>query len=429
MHTFKSFAIGVTMMVAIATTATHASFEQRVNDGSLSLTYKTYRWDQETKNAPRAYEKTQDEFVHALIADYHSGYFADTIGFDVQAGMALNINSDKNLESTNLSGGDKDSLENIADIQQAYLKSTFGDDNLNIYSTYGQKKRNLQSYKDSDDRILNASSFGTEINGNIHGLNLYVNRIDAFSARNQSTTSHLKNSKAKTIDDLIIVGVGYEWQGIGGVIEQANANNYLRKAIAKVYYTWPINDCVSIDFDARHGKVEKSGDLYDTAFVQNGKYDSSYNNINTTLNVGNAYIGVGHNKTKGGDYDDKLFNQDNGRFNSSLDLEMGYNYEDETAYVVKAGYDFADYVPGLSINAWYAKGENAKNFDSFNQKEVGGNISYNFSDVLDGLSLKYFHTAYQASGNTQIAGRDDALNGLYNTHINRLYLTYTVAIF
>jgi hypothetical protein len=34
-----------------------------------------------------------------------AGYFADTIGFDVQAGMALNINSDKDLESTNLSGG------------------------------------------------------------------------------------------------------------------------------------------------------------------------------------------------------------------------------------------------------------------------------------------------------------------------------------
>jgi hypothetical protein len=51
MHIFKLFAIGVTMMVAIATTATHASFEQLVNDGSLSLTYKTYQWNQENKNA------------------------------------------------------------------------------------------------------------------------------------------------------------------------------------------------------------------------------------------------------------------------------------------------------------------------------------------------------------------------------------------
>ncbi|WP_211825739.1 hypothetical protein [Kistimonas asteriae] len=431
MRALKLSALGAAVMAATAATAAQASFEQLVDDSSLTLTYKMYKWDQENKNNQGKYKDAQDEFVHALIADYKSGYFADIIGFDFQVGMARDINSDDKFSGTNLPGGGSNGhLDDIAGVQQAYLKAKFGGEDLNVYGTYGQKKRDLQSYSDSGSRILNASSFGADVVSNIHGLNLYATRIDAFSARNQSTfKDDLKNSNGQTIDDVMIYGAGYEWNGLGGVLEQAKSQDYLKKTIAKVYYTLPVSENVSVDFDARYGKVEKDGKLYDTAFLDaNGNYESSYNNLNATLNIGNAYVGVGYNKTKDGDYDNKLFSNDHGSFNSSLDLEMGYNYEDEKAYVVKAGYDFADYVPGLGVNVWYAKGKDAKDFENFNQKEVGANVSYNFSGKLDGLSLVYFHTAYRTSGD-YATGRDDALGGMYNTNINRVYLTYTYEVF
>ena len=69
-----------------------------------------------------------------------------------------------------------------------------------------------------------------------------------------------------------------------------------------------------------------------------------------------------------------------------------------------------------------------RTFENFNQKEVGANVSYNFSGKLEGLSLVYFHTAYRTSGD-YAAGRDDALGGMYNTNINRVYLTYTYEVF
>ncbi|MCK5894154.1 MAG: hypothetical protein KAG53_07040 [Endozoicomonadaceae bacterium] len=424
MHVIKLCTLGVTMILATVTTVVHASFKLITDDSSLILTYKVYQWNQVNKEG-----NVQDESPQSMVVDYQSGYVADIIGFDFQAGIALDIDNDGYLSSSSLPSSNSDSLDTLAKAQQAYLKTTFGDEELGIDGTYGQKTRHLQSYNDSDSQRLNISSFGVNAAANIHGLNLYVDRINAFTTRHQSSfKNHFKNRQGQTIDNVTIYGVGYEWNGLNGVAEQANSQDYLKKTIVKVYYTLPVSENISVDLDARHGTVEKEGDLYDTACVQNDKYASSYHNLNTTLNVGNAYVGVGYNKTWDGDYDNKLFDGDHGSFNSSLDLEMGYNYEDETAYLVKTGYNFAGYAPGLSVDVWYAKGKNAKNFNHFNQEEVGTHISYDFSGQLNGLSLTYFHTAYHASDDT-LTDRDDALGGMYNTNINRIYLTYTHKVF
>ncbi len=428
MRAFKLSALGAAVMAA---TAAQASVDQFVDDSSLTLTYKVYNWNTETKQADGSYKEKQDEFVHALIADFKSGYYADMIGFDIQTGFAQDINTNDKYSTTNLPQDSNGHVDDIAGVQQAYLKAKFGGEDLNFHGTYGQKKRGLQTYNDSGSRILNASSFGVDGSVNFYDVNVYATRIDAFSARNHSEfNDDLTNGDGQKIDNITIFGAGYEKNGLGGVIEQAKSKDYLKKSFAKVYYSLPISEGISVDMDARFGKVEKDGDLYTTDFVDpaTNDFESQYHNLNATLNYGNAYVGLGYNKTKDGDYDNTMFSDDNGTFNSSLDLEMGYNYEDETAYVLRAGYDFADYIPGLAVDVWYAKGKDAKNFDNFSQKEFGTNVSYSFSGMLDGLSVSYFHTTYRTSGDALTANAD-ALGGMYNDNINKVYLTYTYEVF
>ena len=123
-------------------------------------------------------------------------------------------------------------------------------------------------------------------------------------------------------------------------------------------------------------------------------------------------MGAGYNKTKDGDYDNTFFKteessgkykDDHGTFNSSLSQWEDYSLEDEKAFVVSAGYDFAEMVPGLSWDVWYAKGKDAKDVDNFKRREYGSYVSYAFGGQLDGLSLAWLHVNYRSDGEMLLA--------------------------
>ena len=331
----------------------------------------------------------------------------------------------------------------IAGFQQAFLKAKFGDDDLNLHATYGVKKRGLETYGDSGSRILNSSSYGADLAASVYGVDLYATRITAASARNASAFKNdLENPEGNDIDNITIFGAAYDFNGLGIVVEQANSKDYLKKSFAKVSYSFDLADNMSVDLDARYGKVKENGDLFledtqdydanpdgDPVYQHADGYKSAYTNLNATLNFGNAYVGLSYNKTKDGDYVNSLYDGDHGTYNSSLDQWEGFNYEDEKAYMFSVGYDFSDHVPGLSVDAWYVNGEDAKGFDDFKQKELGTYVNYDFSGKLEGLSLAWYHSAYRTSGTSTDATRDNTLGAMYDADVNRVYLTYTYEVF
>ncbi|WP_211827296.1 OprD family outer membrane porin [Kistimonas asteriae] len=424
MKMLKKSALSVAVAAALGATAAQAD-NSFVDDSSLSFTYKNYFWENDVSSS-----NDSEEWVQALVADYQSGYFADVIGIDIQAGFANDINSKTQGDGypsnpSNVPVGDNGNVNDIAGFQQAYLKAKFGDDDLSLYGTYGVKKRGLETYGDSGSRILNSSSYGVDLAANVYGVDLYATRLTGASARNASTFKHdLENENGEKIDDIKIFGAGYEISGLSLVAEQANSKDYLKKSFAKVGYSFDVADNMSVDLDARYGKVKEDGRLYG-----DDGYKSSYTNYNATLSFGNAYVGLGYNKTKDGDYNNALYDGDHGTYNSSLDQWEGYNYEDEKAFLFSAGYDFSDHVPGLSVDVWYANGEDAKDIDNFKQKELGAYVNYDFSGKLEGLSLAWYHAAYRTSGTSTDPNRDDLLGALYDADINRVYLTYTYEVF
>ncbi|OQX33674.1 MAG: hypothetical protein B0D91_13870 [Oceanospirillales bacterium LUC14_002_19_P2] len=440
MKMLKKSALSVAVAAALGATAAQAD-NSFVDDSSLSVTYKNYYWESD-----QADSNAREDWVHALVADYQSGYYADIIGFDIQTGFANDINTKtENLAwgPSNLPSGESGKTNDIAGFQQAFLKAKFGDDDVNLHATYGVKKRGLETYGDCGSRILNSSSYGADLAASVYGVDLYATRITAASARNASAFKNdLENPEGNDIDNITIFGAAYDFNGLGLVVEQANSKDYLKKSFAKVSYSFDLADNMSVDLDARYGKVKENGDLFledvqdydanpdgDPVYQHADGYKSAYTNLNATLNFGNAYVGLSYNKTKDGDYVNSLYDGDHGTYNSSLDQWEGFNYEDEKAYMFSVGYDFSDHVPGLSVDAWYINGEDAKGFDDFKQKELGAYVNYDFSGKLEGLSLAWYHSAYRTSGTSTDATRDNTLGAMYDADVNRIYLTYTYEVF
>ncbi|WP_461535861.1 OprD family outer membrane porin [Spongorhabdus nitratireducens] len=422
MKLLSKSALSVAIVAAMAASATQA--ESVTIDPSLTLTYKNYYWKEDNKTKTTS---ERDEWVHALVADFDTGYVNDMVGAVVTVGAADSIDTlDTSKGSTprnitNLATGDDGKANGIAGVQQAYLKAKYKVGEVALKGTYGVKKRGYELYSDSGSRILAASTTGLDLSASGYGFTVYGAQIDGHSERNQSTlNADLTNKAGKKIDKLQIFGANYNVAGVGLTAEFAKSTDYLKKSFFKADYSVKIDDNMSVDLDGRYSKAEEDGSLYATK-----GFESSFINLNATLNYGPAFVGLGYNKTKDGDYDNGFFNNDYGKMNSSLAGWEDFSLEDEKAYIVNAGYDFADMLPGLKWDLWYAKGKDAKNVKDFKRREIGSYASYAFDGQLKGLSLSWLHINYRAEGTRNGA----AVGGLYDRNVNRFYLKYSVSVF
>ena len=447
MKNLKASVLSAAIAAAVAATSAQAA-EVVTVDPSLTLTYKNYFWleekagsNQEVNQKENAYERK--EWAHGVVADFDTGYVNDMLGVVVTAGFADAIGHADG--ASNVASGSKGNGVNIGGFQQAYVKGKYSFGELNLNGSIGVKKRGTELYGNSGSRILAASSEGFDLSAEIAGLNLYGTQITGASDRNDSAFSNkLTNgseAQPQKIDHINIVGANYSIAGVDLAAEYLKSDDYLKKTFLKAGYSLKLAEDMSVDFDARYGKAQDAGNLYgsdndqgtsndesDDTFDVNRDYKSTYYNLNATLNAGNAYATVGYNRTKDGAWDAGSAAEGNdGTFNSSLSQWEDYSLEGEKAYLLGAGYNFADQgLAGLNVDAWYAKGTDAKDVQNFKRREYGTKISYAFSGQLEGLSLAWLHVNYRADGQDK---NGDAVGGLYDENVNRVYLKYSVSVF
>ncbi|MGI2027064.1 OprD family outer membrane porin [Endozoicomonas acroporae] len=440
MKTLAKSALGVAVATAVAATSVQAS-EAVTMDPSLSFTYKNYYWKEKAKDN-NGYER--NEWAHGLVADFDSGYVNDLVGAVVTAGYAgpLKVKEGLNYSASNVSGsyidanGDDiaDTLtdsHSISGFQQAYLKAMHTFSGVELVGTVGVKKRSTETYSDSGSRILAASSTGYDLSVGFEGANVYFTEITGFSDRNDSSFSNDlyvvddKGTDGESDDvkvpvkNIRIFGANYSYEGIGLTAEYGKSKDLIKQSFLKAEYSFELDEMSSVDLDARYGKVKSD--------VSGDDYQSKYYNLNATYNYGNAYVGLGYNKTKDGNFNPNYVAGNNDTFNSSLDQWEKYAKEGEKAYVVSGGFNFADQgLEGLSWDLWYAKGDDADNIANFKRREYGSFASYAFDGSLEGLSLAWLYVNYRANG-TDAGG--NVPGDLYDEDVNRLYLTYSVAAF
>ncbi len=423
MKTLAKSALGVAVAAAVAATSVQAS-EAVTMDPSLTFTYKNYYFDTKNKDAG---EQSGHDWSHALIADFDSGYVNDLVGAVVTAGYAGPLDIDPTF-ATHVPGGSDGEGDAISGFQQAYLKAKHSFSGVDFAGSVGVKKRSLETYSDSGSRVLAASSNGYDLSVGFEGADFYFTEITGFSGRNQSTlTADLDDGTGEAVDHVRIFGGNYSYEGLDLVAEYGESKELLEQLFLKAGYSFELDDVSSVDLDVRYGKSEANGSLAANNDI-GADYKSKYYNLNANYNYGNAYVGVGYNKTKDGDFIDQYVDGQNDNFNSSLAQWEDYSLAGEKAYVVNGGYNFADQgLEGLSWDVWYAKGDDAEEINDFKRREYGSYVSYAFDGSLEGLSLAWLYVNYRAQGEDANGGDRDA--NLYDSDINRLYLTYSVAAF
>ncbi|MCX4028724.1 outer membrane porin, OprD family [Endozoicomonas sp. SM1973] len=410
MKTFKFSTLAAAVVAASAASISAAQAEGFIEDSTGKLSIRNYYFNENGKNGDL---KDRREWVQGFRFDFVSGYLFDTIGFDYSAGAAFKLDNpadntkyNEKYSATNLPvDSEGNDVNNIAGTTQAYVKAKFGGENLNVNGKYGLMQQGTETFGTSGSRVLPSSIFGTYAEGNVYGVKLYGARFTETSPRHQSYFSKdLENGSGEEIDQLDIIGAGYELNnGLGFVVEHGKSDDYIKKRFAKVYYTVDLGNDMSLDLDARYGKAEENGDKFDkfsgANAYKNDDYESRYYNATATLNVGGASFGVGYNQTKDGDWHSGYFDQDHGTFNSSLSLYSNdFANEGEKAWVVNASYDFANAgVPGLTAGVSYGYGDGIEraNDSDDKEREFAQEVTYKFQDgPLKDLSVQWQHWNY-----------------------------------
>ncbi|CAM3693496.1 OprD family outer membrane porin [Parendozoicomonas haliclonae] len=416
MKTLTKCTLSAAVAAIIATNAAQAA-EVVTVDPSLKLTYKNFNWQEDYGSGV---SNERDEWVHGVIADFDTGYVNDVIGAVVTTGAVFPLDVQKGSSMANVAKDSRGDADSIGGFQQVYLKAkhTAGDVNLN--ASYGVKKRGFELYGNSGSRVLAASSEGFDVSAAYGDLNVYASRLTGASNRNQSALTRDIMQDGNKIDNILIYGANYSIAGVGLVAEQLKSQDYLKKGFLMASYGLELSEGMGIDLDARYGTAKRDGNLVPAG------YKSKYVNLNATLNVANAFVGIGYNKTKDGDWNRNNGSGNSDVFNSSLDLWDQFANEGEKAYLLTAGYNFADLgLPGLSVDVTTAKGKDAKGFSKFDRREFSGNVSYSFSGDLEGLSVAWYHYDYK------LDERADGATATDKTKENgdRVYLTYSVSVF
>ncbi|WP_461536030.1 OprD family outer membrane porin [Spongorhabdus nitratireducens] len=409
-----------------AAAATSAQASELINfEPSLDLTYRNYYWKQkDNASNPKYY---RDEWVQALIADFDSGYFLnDMVGFELTAGATHTFNAEKNSSISNVAKGSDGKANDIAGFQQAFVKAKYNLGEVALKGSYGVKKRGYELYGNSGSRILAGSSNGLDLSAEWQDLKVYASRITGASDRNQSALSrdlYVNDGKDK-LDNVTLYGVNYSIAGIDLTAERLVSKDYLKKTFLKAAHSFELAEGMTLDTDIRYGHATDDGKLY-----SNQDYKSSYFNANAKINYMNAYLGFGFNKVKDGDWDDNVGDKGNaGSYNTTLSQWYDYDKEGEKAWIVEAGYNFADLgMPGLSWDVYYAQGKDAKNYKSdFKRQETFSFVTYKFDGKLKGLKVKWLHVQANANG-TKIGETNNSMKN--RDRSNRFYIEYTKSIF
>ena len=428
--------LGAAVAAALFSTVSLAG-EVPSQDPSLELTYKNYVWKDRAGDPAMKY--SDDEWVHALIATFDTGYI-NHLGVVVTGGVANPLYTDNVGNFSHVPQKANGKGQTIGGFQQGYLKGRYDWDDFSFNGTLGVKKRDYKLFSDSGSRVLAASSRGLDISGDYKDLDLYFSYITGASPRNHSrfsgdlTAGYLAGVGGdEKVDSIGIVGANYSIAGFDFAIEYMDADKLLRKNFYQGVYTWELAQDTSLVFDLHYGQARAAGPLYVNPVnsITDPGYRSSYYLFNTRFNLGGAYANIGYGKTMDGRWN--FFS--NGAYNAGSFSQpaewVSYNFEGETSYLLGAGYDFSGVgLSGLHWDVALGLGTSAEKFEHFKQREWGSYMSYAFGGKLEGLSVGWLYAKHKLNITPKADGHIVQQEDLVGRNdINEFSLQYTMKVF
>jgi len=380
--------------------------------------------------------------------NFHSGYAWNHVGFDWSVFNTLglssggnNANADGQLLSTKANGdlrGDIFKPAGIADI-----KFKTGDDTLNFSGKAGLIEFDSDFLAGSSTRAIPATYRGIHLNGNMYGLNVYLNAANGLSMRADRGIDSFQNSNNQKVSYVAELGTQYAFDnGLGLKASYGEGKNYLKQFEGQATYSFVMPQNAKLNLKGQYFHAMRGGDLWngdaatnadgstvDGSVLDGFKSTATANSLSASYIIGGLNLGLAYTKTqaKGGAgfYQYKLAENDYGAYNAPTSVDSDFNFDGENAYQGSVDYKF-DCIPGFEATVIYTMGNGIDTSNTAikvsREHEMDYGVSYDFQQpALKGLQLSAIdYDIYQ-----------DGANGYKDGHTNdlRVYADYTVAVF
>lgn len=396
--------------------------------------------------------------------NFKSGWFADAVGFDASlytVGDLHSPNPDTRQLLIETASGNRTGYSKLA---QAYIKAKLqpDDEEPPLLTFKGGRERIYTGLiAGSGSRATPSAWRGIDLKGEYEGLSYGFAWVDQNSLRNSSNFEDLKSFKkkgaaygtnlsnnsttnaaeAEQIDNVWGAELGYEIMGLSLKYRDSHAKDFLYTYNIDASYNLELSPELDLTFNAKYYKEKEDGELW-TGYVWGSpafNKDANLKHFNVTADLGDLMLILGYTKTEA-KYRDASGNQKLGSYyyDFGMNTHGGFDvptsmmtgdffYDQEKAWIIGAGYDFAEFVPGLATKVYHTRGKDFKGYngEKLKEHETDFDIIYKFQQpVLSGLSLRFRYAMYRPDG------KKDADNDFASgSNAYRAYIDYKTMVF
>src|SRR5690554_6463388 len=369
------------------------------------------------------------------MLDFQSGYTQGPIGFGLdvfaRSGIRLDSGSRTSKADRNRNPGTMFPLDHDDSAVSEFSQIDFAA-KAKVSETELKIGRGLQPslpvLTRNDGRLLPQTYSGATLTSKeIDNLTLRIGQMDEASGRN--STSH----------EGLLLGGGSErvnkFQYAGGDAQLgdnlvasyyfAKLKDYYKQHYLGAVHTLPLGEGKLVTdlryFDSNSTGANRSGEAgYGAAGVfNNGEVDNRAMSALFTYHRSNHSLGLGYQAMRGDSNFAFVNNGDGATAYLITDSQIGkFERAGEKTWVGQYGYNFADYVPGLSFSAKYLRGSDIDTLGNTGDREWERDLRLDYkvqSGVLKDLGVSLRH----ASLRSDVARDEDQL---------RVYLTYNFVL-
>lgn len=379
-----------------------------------------------------------------LQLNYESPYFADVIGVGV-SGYSVNKldNSGRNTSDVLSVDNNGELHDSFGEVAQAFVKLKYQD--LATAKLGRQLHKSMLLSSSGSRAVPNTFSGGSFQLMPLKGLSLYGARYNEWSSRSDSSFEEFKtdNSADGAIDYIDSLGASYASGPFSINLEHLRAQDFLKKTGLVASYNFKLTDQSSLKLTGGIHTSSDDGKLFvtgaESAELDDEDLPGAINGVTASDNDGQGVYFAADWKLDKFELGAALAQFDGAWIEDNFAGDHGTNpfptggvladfsNRDERVWMLKAGYDWKDYVTGLKTILSYKDGRNATNsvdssLGEADENELAFDLSYQLP-MVKGLAVRYIYLNYHSDK----TGRLDGVKEDETDH--RLYVDYSYRFF
>ena len=346
--------------VAVEDVSSQAASNGFFEDADLQLKNRNFAFYRNIKNNAPDEQNYRNEWAHAFMTTFTSGFTQGIVGFGVDAWgqVGLKLNSGEGINGTGITqvqdnGKAADEFGNAGGAVKARISETV--------LAFGQQRPQSPVFATGDARLLPAYATGTTLASDeitdlhIQAGHFYSGSGETVTSQKGELTTTYGGTDFNTAD---YIGGDYAFSDdLGFGLHAAQYSDLWNQYYADLYHTWNISDDMSLSTSLNYYKTKDEGN------ANAGDIDTDAFSGQLSLAVGAHTFSVAHQQVNGDTPFDYLTTGDS--WGNSIWLANSVQYSDfnspgEKSYQARYDLDMTTFgVPGLSFMARYITGSDA----------------------------------------------------------------------